>query len=461
VLLISDFTQKSINTRKSVRNFRNLIIVWTLDENIIALSTIMDSDSKRHFLSNQRIIIAGGGISGLAFAIGIHRQWHAFADSTSQPPHLIIYERDTHADAIGRQGYSMSLRSDPPGGLQALQKLGILDRVLDVSVIGREEQGGFALWDRGGKEILKVKATAPKELPVGGARIARKKLREVLIDAVGETGIDIVWNTAVIGIEKADNGRMKAILSDGKEEIADFIVAADGSHSKLRSIVRPADNLQYLGVHCLNGTAKFENSPPKPVDTDWGMVLTGHSTSVFISPVDAHSALWSIGISTPEPREKMKSPLSTEDYEKIMQEVQNVTAGFPSPLPQLLEATDPETVFAFNAMDKQPFSHELESTGNIVFIGDANHAVSPFAGNGANMALVDAWDLAEKLCNSSSFSHAVSLYDIEAVPRAKKVISTSHFTITVAHATGWRHYMYVWLVRSVAWLFTMIGTLKR
>ena len=49
-----------------------------------------------------------------------------------------------------------------------------------------------------------------------------------------------------------------------------------------------------------------------------------------------------------------------------------------------------------NALDKRPFAHENCSL--IIFIRDSNHAICPFAGNGANMTLCDAWDLAEQLC---------------------------------------------------------------
>jgi 2-polyprenyl-6-methoxyphenol hydroxylase-like FAD-dependent oxidoreductase len=79
---------------------------------------------------------------------------------------------------------------------------------------------------------------------------------------------------------------------------------------------------------------------------------------------------------------------------------------------------------------------------NVVFIGDSNHAVSPFAGNGANMAMADAWDLAEQLCKHETLEDALKAYDSIAIPRSKAVIKFSHRTIVLGHATGWRLWLY-------------------
>lgn len=91
----------------------------------------------------------------------------------------------------------------------------------------------------------------------------------------------------------------------------------------------------------------------------------------------------------------------------------------------LINSTDSSIAFVIPARDKKPFSHENVLPG-VVFIGDSNHAVSPFAGNGANTALADGWDLAGFLLTSDSIGNTVAAYDKVSVPSAQRTLNSSH-----------------------------------
>jgi 2-polyprenyl-6-methoxyphenol hydroxylase-like FAD-dependent oxidoreductase len=73
----------------------------------------------------------------------------------------------------------------------------------------------------------------------------------------------------------------------------------------------------------------------------------------------------------------------------------------------------------------------------VVFLGDANHAVTPFAGSGACLAMSDGWDLAEQLTKHEELDAALKAYDKLSVPRAKRILKFSHFTIQFGHGKGW------------------------
>ncbi len=103
-----------------------------------------------------------------------------------------------------------------------------------------------------------------------------------------------------------------------------------------------------------------------------------------------------------------------------------------------------------NIHDRQPFAHltgSLTNT-NAVFLGDANHAVCPFAGNGANLALMDGWDLAEQLCKHNTLESGLKAFDELMVPRSKSVIKMSHSNIYFAHMTGWKVPFIIWFFRT-------------
>src|SRR5271170_4520810 len=110
-----------------------------------------------HFLAGKRIAIVGAGISGLSFAISLKNSWPSH-NATDEPPYIQIFERDTQEEAVGRHGYSLSLRSDgQTSGIQALQKLGLLDEVVKVSITQSGSGGsGFCIWQNDFQTLLKV-----------------------------------------------------------------------------------------------------------------------------------------------------------------------------------------------------------------------------------------------------------------------------------------------------------------
>lgn len=345
----------------------------------------------------------------------------------------------------------MSIRSDGvSGGMQTLRKLGILESTLAVSVTGRQggKHGEFCLWDREWKEIMRVGVPIRDGLPEPHMRIARNVLRRQLLGAVPEKGVEIHWGVTCTGATRLEDGRVGVQLSDGKVDECDLLVAADGSRSKILVALKPEQKLNFAGAVMIMANARFEEGIPKPADRDWGLYLNGSGQGLFVSPVDEKTAVWSVSYRTPVPREGQNSGFSGEQYEELMKEVWERGKTFKEPFPTLVKATDPSTLRFLNAFDRQPFGH-AKNDMNVVFIGDSNHAVSPFAGNGANMAMADAWDLAEQLCKHETLKGALKAYDSVAIPRSKEVIKFSHRTIILGHATRWRLWLYSFVLKLI------------
>jgi 2-polyprenyl-6-methoxyphenol hydroxylase-like FAD-dependent oxidoreductase len=406
------------------------------------------------FIAGKKIIIAGAGIAGLAFAISLRKQWPASSaspESSNNPPTIIIFERDIKQSAIDREGYSLSIRGDPfSGGMQALHKLGLLEPMLRASLTGvGDKKSGFAIWDKDWNEILKLKPKpSDPNLPVSSMRIARKALRQIMIGAVSPDDI-IHWGVSCTSAAQLENGKVQVQLSNGDTQECDLLIAADGANSKIRNILRPNDKLSFAGAVCIAGQATFPNGIPAPVDRDWGTVIGAGGVSLFASPVDDQHAIWSLSYLSNEPRERLPAPLSEEQAEKLKQEVLELGAAIGSPFDTLVRATDSSALSITNAKDKNPFGHvgADRTCGGVIFIGDSNHAMSSFAGNGANMALMDGWELAEQLCKPGSLHAALTAYDSSSMPRSKSAIRMSHRTITMAHAQGWRLAFYMVLLR--------------
>ncbi|RFU29799.1 hypothetical protein B7463_g6544, partial [Scytalidium lignicola] len=412
------------------------------------------------FLSGKKIIISGAGIAGPSFAIALRKLWPS---SLSPAPSITIYERDSETIDPSREGYTISIRSDRnSGGMQALQKLGLLDEVLASSVTGiQDNPGAFNLWDINWRVLLQIKPTTPKGLPTPHMRVARNILRRHMIEAIPDQD-EIHWEKTVISAKTIDGGRVQVKLSTGEVDECDLLIVSDGSKSKLRTTIWPDDKLSFSGVVSISGIAKFEKSVPQPMDRNWGAVLGGMGTGLFVSPVDEHSAFWAVSYLAAEPRETTRQPIPKSQVEELLKEALERGKAFQEPFQTLVKSTDQTTVSLLSFMDKQPFKHKSDGLNAlpVIFIGDSNHAVTPYAGNGANMALMDGWDLADQLVKCASLKAAVENFDRLSYPRASSTLKFSHANIRIGHTQGWQLTLYTSLLKTVSVLFGIRGAMS-
>lgn len=413
-----------------------------------------ESPQMSHFLQGKKIIVAGSGFAGLSFVVALRQQWNP-----SLPlPSIVIYDRDSRELSQQREGYSLSVNGmEKDSGLVTLRDLGLLDEALKHAVAGTDSVRSFRMWDKDWNAMMSMSFKPCDGLPMAGICIARKDLRRILLEA-GEASDSIVWDTVCTSAERLDNGRIRVHLSHGDAvswEECDVLIAADGAHSKIRASIRPDDTLIYQGVMQMGGIGVFPSGIPPPIDSSWGIAVSGQGVSCFMSPIDDRRVVWALSREEAEPRPKL-DPASAEQTAAVLDEARNVGHMLGGPFPAVLAATEPATAFMIPARDKAPFSHASVPSG-IMFVGDSNHAVSPFAGNGANLALRDGWDLATQLCHGKGLDEAVAWYDKLAVPRAERTLKSSHNRMGIAHCTGVKYALLRGAVGVGSWFMWMTG----
>ncbi|KAF3930086.1 hypothetical protein ABW19_dt0205286 [Dactylella cylindrospora] len=252
-------------------------------------------------------------------------------------------------------------------------------------------------------------------------RITRVVLRNSLIESVPKD-VTIKWGTICTSAAKLDTGKIAVQPSDGKMDECDLLVACDGSRSKIRHSLRPDDaKLTFQNVTMIMGKAVYDGVVPPPADVDFGMYLSGTGIGLFVAANDEHSMVWCLSYHSPEPRDIPKYPMSQEQLDSLIEETLERGRDILEPFSSYVKATDFDSLTILNVQDRAPFPHLEGSLADmpVVFLGDANHAVSPFAGNGASMALSDAWDFAEQLCKFPSLEQSIKAFDAMMLPRSK------------------------------------------
>jgi 2-polyprenyl-6-methoxyphenol hydroxylase-like FAD-dependent oxidoreductase len=267
------------------------------------------------------------------------------------------------------------------GGMQALRTIGLLDQTMDDGIAVLKhfsgQENGFRVWNADFSPLLtfKVPHQPPDGLPIHGMRITRYMLRQCLIDALPE-GTDVKWEVGCEGAKRLEDGRVRVMLNDGTTDDCDLLVAADGANSKIRAALRPGDTLSYAGVKMTGAISKFDNGLPDIIQKNYGLVLTGEGSCLFVSPVSENTATWAMSWPAEKPMDRTIA--GDEAFKKmgqILADAEKAGRNLASPWPELLANTDGSTLTVLNANDKMPIDHAEISDTQVIFLGDASHAV--------------------------------------------------------------------------------------
>jgi 2-polyprenyl-6-methoxyphenol hydroxylase-like FAD-dependent oxidoreductase len=361
-------------------------------------------------LSNKEIAIVGGGPGGLTLARLLQLN----------NLNVKVYERDTDSNARV-QGSPLDLHEN--SGLAALRKAGLLDEFKKNYMKGADK----TVITNASAEIVFSDHDHERVEDFGHEffrpEIDRGVLRQILIQSVQPE--NIVWDSHFLRMEKQAEGWL-LYFKNGTTAYADLVIASDGANSKIRPYITNIKSF-YSGVTMLEGNIyQAEKHAPKLSAMLRGgkLMAFGNEKNVLMGQ-KADGEIGFYASFTAEENWPEKSGLNFSDRSQVMEWFKEKYKEWSSIWQELFEKA--ELPFVPRPINCMPLDQTWQALPNLAMIGDAAHLMPPFAGEGVNMAMLDALELSESLTNNKhqSVLAAISYYETNMRKRAAVIAKES------------------------------------
>jgi 2-polyprenyl-6-methoxyphenol hydroxylase-like FAD-dependent oxidoreductase len=365
-------------------------------------------------IQDKKIAIVGGGPGGLTLARLLQMKG---AD-------VNVYERDAHAGARPK-GATLDLHDE--SGLRALREAGLMD---EFNANYRPGADRMHLMDMNANSILEEDVNGEGE----NARpeIDRGPLQQILLESL-QPGT-VVWDSHFVTMNQ-QNGVWKLEFKNGTEVFADIVIAADGANSKIRPYLTDIKPF-YSGVTAIEGAVYDSeiNAPNIHKLLNGGKIFAfGDSKSLIVSAKGDGSLVFYPSFNIDEKWVK-QSGLDFNDKDQITDWFKCAYAGWDEVWLELFENSTGQ--FIPRPLYCMPFDQTWEAQPNLTMLGDAAHLMPPFAGEGVNMAMLDAVELSHVLLSDDfEDTHAaIAAYEEQMRARASETAAGTMESTRVLHS---------------------------
>jgi 2-polyprenyl-6-methoxyphenol hydroxylase-like FAD-dependent oxidoreductase len=348
---------------------------------LIKTQTAPVTDTEKY----PHIAIVGAGIGGVALGVACLHRGIPFT----------LFEKDAHFSARS-QGYGLTLQQ----ASKALKAFGILS--LEESVVSTRHlvhnTSGEVIGEWGMRKWQEERSKKP--LRHNNIHISRQSLRKSLLEQLHEENKPL-WDHELIDIKEDEEKMVLHFKVQGelKKYYTDLVVGADGIRSAVRnwSIGAQISPLNYLDCMVILGICSsdlIQGVAPDLLDGKTVFQTANGAERIYVMPYDKNAVMWQLSFPINEDTAKKLRALGPKKLKEIARE----RTQWHSPIPEIIAATELEKISGYPVYDRAVLDPKiLEKHEKISLIGDAAHPMSPFKGQGANQALLDALSLARSI----------------------------------------------------------------
>lgn len=365
-------------------------------------------------LHDKKIAVIGGGPGGLTLACLLQLQ----------AAHVQVYERDKDKH-MRQQGATLDLHET--SGLEALRRAGLMEAFYAHY---RPDAGKMRVVDEQAR--IRMDDHANTNYEDQRPEIDRAPLRTILLDALAPG--TVVWNSRFSHMEQQQEG-WRLYFADNTTAYADLVIAADGANSKLRSYLTSIPAI-YSGITIIEGNVyqAEKNAPRLWALAKGGKVFAiGQEQSLILSTKGDGSLSFYTGTKEPE-NWVTQSGIDFDDKAQVLEWFKTKFAGWDACWQELFQNN--EVWFVPPPQYHFPVDQSWKTLPNLTLLGDAAHRMPPYAGEGVNMAMQDAFELAACLSNND-FRHigaALAHYEQHMLQRAAQVTQHTLDNTTLMHS---------------------------
>lgn len=353
-------------------------------------------------------LVAGGGIGGLAAALGL----------ASGGTPVRLYEQAPGFEEVGA-GLQMS-----PNGVRALRALGAWEAVQPSCVIPSE----IHMRDgRSGGLLQRITLGKGFEQRFGAPyRVCHRAdlLSGLLETARAKGGIELNTASKVAGAEELGSS-VRLALASGTSAEGRALVAADGIRSSLRRLIAGDVTPTPRGVILYRGLVPLQKVPPE-IEADCVTLWLFPGAHVVHYPVSnwrSFNIVVAVDGTLPDGGWNASAPSA------------EVARRFPGACEELASVLSaPTSWLRWPGADLAALPRW--SKGRMALLGDAAHATLPFLAQGAVMALEDAVVLSREVAHAPGLPEAFQSYEQQRKPRTARVQEQSRGMSRIYHASG-------------------------